>query len=125
MFSDSFPTTEGQIYEEVTMGTEKGTIYWGTKVSLFRPDKIKEINYSVGCHIARPVGEVYPLNNPEIITLHMRFLGKEYVIEKHKQHNARLSKKNRENGWSYYPGNIEAEVSAYMDEAKSRLIKIL
>ena len=40
MFSEKFPTTTGQIYEEVTGGRPGGP-----KMNLFRPSEIKEINY--------------------------------------------------------------------------------
>ena len=69
MFSETFPTTEGQIYEEVTMGREEGG-----KTNIFKPSEIQEISYGPGCHNAIPVGNVILKTDSEIITMHLSLI---------------------------------------------------
>lgn len=91
MFSDRFPTTSGQIYEEVKNGHES----W-PKMALLKPSQIKEMNYIPGCHLARPVGNVKLLKTTEVKTLHMKHLGREYTVARSVNSGARMSNKNRE-----------------------------
>jgi len=97
MFSEVFPTTEGQIYEEVKMGREGGS-----KMNLFRPDQVEEINFDVGCHVARPKGNIKLCLTSPIMTLHMRNLSLDYLIAKCAYISRRLSKVNIDNKWGYH-----------------------
>ena len=120
MFTDKFPTTEGQIYEEVTGGREGGA-----KMNLFRPKKIREINYAIGCHNASPQGDVRLNINSEIMTLHMRHLGSDYVIERNARGARRLSELNKQMGWGYHVNSSEEDVITYMRNEMTGLIQVL
>jgi glycosyltransferase involved in cell wall biosynthesis len=120
MFSEKFPTTQGQIYEEVNMGIEGGG-----KMNLFRPSAIKEINYDAGCHSAHPVGDVQLDVNSPIMTLHMRNLSKEYVIDRNARAAARLSQLNKDMKWGYHYNATPEEISKYFDDSMTALIKVV
>lgn len=120
MFSEKFPTTTGQIYEEVTGGRPGGP-----KMNLFRPSEIKEINYDAGCHMAHPTGNVRLNVNSEIMTFHMRNLSKEYVNERNARNFARLSEVNKKNNWGYHFGNSPEETNQYIDNEMTVLIKVI
>lgn len=120
MFSDKFPTTQGQIYEEVTGGREGGA-----KMNLFKPSEIKEINYAIGCHNAFPEGNVVLNTRSEIITLHMRHLGYDYVIERNRRTSARLSEYNKRMGWGFHVNEPAEKVIEYMRNEMSGLIQVI
>jgi len=120
MFTDTFPTTSGQIYEEVTGGREGGA-----KMNLFRPSEIKEINYAIGCHNAHPTGNVNLSINSEIMTLHMRHLGSDYVIDRNAKGARRLSDLNKNMGWGYHVNASPDEVRKYMSDEMTGLIKVI
>jgi glycosyltransferase involved in cell wall biosynthesis len=120
MYSEKFPTTKGQIYEEVNLGFPGGG-----KLNLFRPGELKEINYSPGCHIAQPEGNVTVSQWTGIKTLHFRYLSKEYVIGRNSAYYARLSKQNKENGWGFHYGFDPTEVAAHFDEHLALSIKVV
>jgi glycosyltransferase involved in cell wall biosynthesis len=108
MFSEDFPVTSGQIYDEVKQGYEA----W-PKLNLFRPTELTDINYEIGCHLAHPKGNVN-LNYVEsgILTLHMRHLGKQYIINRNEMYAKRLSRENIKNGWGWHltqPADILSE----------------
>jgi len=109
MFSNYFPTTEGQIYEEVRTGREGGS-----KMNLFKPSEIKEINYVTGCHDAGPEGNVKLDLKGEILTLHMRHLSWEYVNNRNIYFRSRLSDINKEKGWGIHLFSTEKELIKYM-----------
>jgi glycosyltransferase involved in cell wall biosynthesis len=120
MFSEVFPSTEGQIFEEITMGIEGGA-----KLNLFRPGEIKSINYSPGCHHADPKGNVIFVDIPSILTLHMKNLSRQYVIERNAYLGPRLSAINKRNGWGYHMKFGAKEINTAFDNAMGSLIKIL
>lgn len=120
MFSENFPTTKGQIYDEVQFGREGGA-----KMNVFKPSEIREINYSVGCHHARPEGNVILDINSPIMTLHMRHLSRQYVIDKNRYLHARLSETNKKHGWGYHLAAPPEEVIRYFNNEMSALIKVI
>jgi len=111
MYSEKFPTTPGQIYDEVNKG-----VPCGPKLNLFKPSDIKEINYDPGCHIAHPEGNVTVDKNSDIITLHMRYLSKEYLIERNRMSYQRLSKVNKKMGWGVHYGFPIEELKQQFDK---------
>jgi len=138
MFSDTFPTTEGQIYDEVFMGTEyiPPTFEYdpdhlklpilNRQMSIFKPSMIREINYLIACHFANPEGDVKIDYESEIIILHMKYLSIEYVLERHKRFAARLSEHNvkcsgagKQYTWS------KKDTVKYINEMKATARKIV
>ena len=91
MFSEGFPTTSGQIYEEVKLGHEA----W-PKMNVIKPSEISEMNFIPGCHLATPKGNVIVDNSKEVTTFHMKNLGKEYTIMRNTSYGARMSQQNRD-----------------------------
>lgn len=89
MFTPVFPTIYGQIYEEVRLGHEA----W-PKMNLFRPDQITEMNYTPGCHLAKPAGNVIIERRGPVKTLHMKHLGREYTIARNLSYGSRISQRN-------------------------------
>jgi hypothetical protein len=136
MYSERFPTTEGQIYDEINMGVEGGG-----KINLWRPSEIREIDFAVGCHNARPVGNVVfgidsrrtnglfqgkpttPIN--QILTLHMRYLSKQYLIERSARAGKRLSKLNRQKGWGYHMNFSAEQIGSDYDREIKKAIRVL
>jgi hypothetical protein len=120
MFSEVYPTTDGQIYDEVQYG-----VPGGSKINLFRPDQITDINYLPGCHNAKPTGNVNMSVNSEIITMHFKNLSREWVIERNKYLFNRMSDINKLNRWGWHTGANEQEVNQFFDDNVERLLKII
>ena len=122
MFSDKFPSTPGQIYDEVKMGTEDGGI-WHSKPIIFKPGEIKEINLHPGSHYASPVGNVNLVYDTGIKILHMRFLGREYVYEHYYLNSYRNSEANRSKGYGVQYDWGPEEIDKIFNNAK--LIQVI
>jgi len=89
MVSERFPTTTGQIYEEVKRGLYHSR--WSKRV-IFDPHAIEEIHYAPGCHEADPVGKIFCDRVPQLKLLHFKFLGIDYLITRYRELGARKSR---------------------------------
>jgi hypothetical protein len=120
MYSEKFPTTEGQIYEEVTLG-----VPCGSKTNVFRPREITDINYDPGCHVAKPEGNVIFYHVVGMKTFHMRYLSKQWVIDRNEQSRKRLSELNKQLGWGVHYHATAEEISEQFDQEYKQAIKVI
>jgi len=120
MFSQAFPKTKGQIYEEVNTGIEMRS-----KMFLLRPGSIKEMNYTPGSHTAHPEGNVVVDVHTGIIAMHFKYVSLAYAIDRYEMLSARQSEENKENGWSWHMDKTPGEFYDLFQEATSQLMKIL
>lgn len=68
------------------------------KYVMFRPNKMRNINYQPGCHKCSPDGEVVPSKEFAKL-LHRKYISPEYVYNKHLACQERLSDINKKYGW--------------------------
>ena len=92
---------QGKLLHELVDGAiaTRGDINKPTKVLFFKPNKVKEMNYSVGSHSCKPNGEIKMCS--KLNTIHFKNLGIDYVLERYDKYRKRLSEVNRKNGWGY------------------------
>lgn len=131
LFSETFPTTNGQIYDEVKMGASDDK--WYAKPALFSPVHVQEIGYGMGAHDClaqlksgqnlralwlRP-------QNPATYLLHCKHLGPvERVARYYDEKRPRLSDVNVANRW----GNFDPGLKHAMDKRatiKHRLERVI
>ena len=94
-------------------------------MNIFRPSEITEINYAIGCHNAKPKGNVKLNIISEIMTLHMRHLGLEYVLNRNARFSLRMSDLNRSMGWGYHVDSPPESVAKYMSDEMTGLIQVI
>jgi predicted O-methyltransferase YrrM len=70
-----------------------------TKLSVFRPSEIDEINFSIGRHTAAPSGEIRLPMQDEVLLLHYKYLGFERTYSRHRELATRLGQKDINNDW--------------------------
>ena len=100
MMSESLPTTEGQIYEELKFGYFKPAY---SKPCLFKPSEIKNINFTPGSHTARPTGpNIIIIKNSVIKLLNYKYLNREVLIKKYEHYKVRQSDEMKKNSWGNY-----------------------
>lgn len=123
MYSEIFPTTAGQIYDEVIMGVEQTAPK--AKMNIFKPRLIREMNYFPGCHEAFPEGRVSILEETAIKTLHYRNLGIDFVVERNLRARRRNSELNKLNGWGVHIEWSEQEWRSIYEEGLKNATKIV
>ncbi len=122
MMAREFPTTEGQIYDEVKAGFEGSPGY--NKLNLFKPKAFKEINYGPGCHACSPVGNIRLAPETDIVTLHFHWIGLEYRIERNKYVASRISDENKKYGWGVHNMLPEETMRQNFEESWAKCRKI-
>ena len=113
MISENFPHPDGMLCETHTNGAPWG-IY--SKLALFDPSAISEIDYGVGRHHASPTGRVIAPCHDELLLLHYKFLGFERTHARHQQQCRGLRTKDLENSWGYQYTWSEEEFKQTWDE---------
>lgn len=76
MVSDFFPNSVNPLHETITHGA-RTPLY--DKPQIFNPNEIREINFVPGRHQASPIGNVIKPPNIEVLLLHYKYLGFDYV----------------------------------------------
>jgi glycosyltransferase involved in cell wall biosynthesis len=94
--SEQFPVTDGQIYDEVNSGCPHGEY---SKRVIFNPSEVKEINYSPGCHSARPEGNIHEFADDSLRLLHCKYLSLEYVMARYSAMARRMSRFSLDHGF--------------------------
>jgi hypothetical protein len=101
MVSDVLPDVKNlNIFSQIGYGVPF-TNY--SKLCIFKPNKVKEINYEAGCHY----NDIIPknlliYNQTDLKLLHYKHLNLNYVINKHLNYKERLSINNIEQNWGVH-----------------------
>jgi hypothetical protein len=116
MFSETLPTTSGQIYEEINMGGHDDK--WYGKPVLFSPRRVRSINFAAGAHtctwidtngndMPNPTAEV----EPPTYLLHYHHIGPiERIATRYDATRKRLSQANvRNKEGNFEPGMKHAQ----------------
>lgn len=114
MFTDTYPTTEGQIYDEVKMGAPDNQ--WYSKPAMFSAKRVKETHYGLGAHqcsgkLVSGVSFSNPTaySIPETFLLHFKHLGGvERLAKRYDEVYARQLPINHKMGWGHQCPGIEA-----------------
>ena len=100
MVSETLPTTEGQIYEELKFGYSKPDY---SKACLFKPSEVTNINFGPGCHFSDPTGpNIISIQDSGIKLLHYKYLNREVLIKKYDHYRVRQSEEMIRMGWGNY-----------------------
>jgi hypothetical protein len=120
MFSETYPTTEGQIYDEIKQGAPDDK--WYAKPILFSPKLVSETRLGLGSHESDPilhderrfhVGPKWPFANPPCWLLHFHHVGpKEDIAAKFDATHARMCEMNVKMHW----GNLEPGIKHVTDK---------
>lgn len=110
------------LFEKVTEGIKGES---NNKLMLFDCNKIKEINYTFGCHQANPIGDIKMYIGSDLKMLHYKYLGLKDFIPKQLLRGKRLSEFNKRYGLgSYYLYSEQTHKDEYKTFIQKR-VKIL
>lgn len=98
MVSATFPDAAEELTKTRTRGAPDKM--WN-KLNLFNPNAIEEVNYSPGRHSACPTGSVVYPTSDELLILHYKYIGLNYVGPRHALLSTGLGKTDRKNRWAY------------------------
>lgn len=111
MFNEVYPTTPGQIYDEVKHGAPDDK--WYSKPILFNPRMVEDSGFGVGSHDSWPVlkdgrflhcGPHWLKPDPACYLLHFHQIGPiERIGSRYDAVRSRMSRQNKAHGW----GNLK------------------
>jgi hypothetical protein len=98
MVSKKFPGSAEALTRTQTRGAPEPM--WN-KLNVFNPNAVEETNYSLGRHVARPTGKIIYPEIDELLILHYKYIGIDYVRPRHALLATGLGKTDRNNNWAY------------------------
>jgi len=109
MVASDFPAPGINLIQTIREGVPSLSF---SKLSVFNPDLVEEINYEYGGHKCCPVGRL-KFSIDEVKLLHYKFLGLDRTLKRYREMGSRLSKYNRKRGlglhYLYSSGRIKKE----------------
>jgi len=79
MITDEFPAADEHLASTRMKGAQFSIM---NKLGIFNPDLVKETNFAVGRHEAEPIGLIKLPKQDELLLLHYKYLGFDYLIER-------------------------------------------
>jgi hypothetical protein len=122
MFSDSFPNTDKPLHETIRRGARAPLF---DKPQIFNPNEIQEINFGLGRHDAFPVGNVSKPSNKEVLLLHYKYLGFDYLNARYTTLKQGLRPEDIQLQFGYHYLWDEKRKLEEFESLKSRAVKIL
>ena len=99
MITDEFPQPHDNLAHTYRKGARRESL---DKPSFFNPDAIRHSGFAMARHKARPRGRVRKPRRQEVLLLHYKHLGFEYVQKRHAALHARMRQKDREDRLGYH-----------------------
>lgn len=124
MTADAVPAagSDTTLAESVRLGVPWEAM---SKLALFDPSAIEEINYAVGRHTAAPSGHVaYPARD-ELLNLHFKCLGLARVLERHAEQGPRLGGRDRSQGWGHRYLEDPEQIAEWLADLRARAVEPL
>ncbi|MFS1512935.1 glycosyltransferase family 2 protein [Chengkuizengella sp. SCS-71B] len=122
MVSDSFPNNDKPLYESIKVGVKSPVL---DKPQIFKPNEIKEINFSVGRHFASPSGNVKKPIKKEVKLLHYKYLGFDYFNSRSSELKTKLRKTDIARQWGNHYLWDERKKLQVFESLKKGAVKIL
>jgi hypothetical protein len=98
MISNSVPKKDETLCWSYTVGAPWAQMM---KLSIFDPNRIDDVNFSVGRHSAEPVGETVVPEIDEVMLFHYKYMGFEETHLRHQQLRAGLRERDLSERWGH------------------------
>jgi len=108
MIGDEIPKS-GPLAHAIPQGVHSKAM---SKLAIFDPNAVTEIQYSPGRHRADPRGRVLRLRRPLFDLLHYKYLSADYLVERYRQLAPRMREGDLRAGYGIRYDRVEAELRA-------------
>lgn len=96
MVATTFPAADTLLCGTLTQGTPYAGM---NKLSLFKPDALRETRFLPGRHAANPVGDLACPLHDRLLLLHYKYLGLDYLLRRQAALAKGLGEIDRQRGW--------------------------
>jgi hypothetical protein len=122
MTAAGVPNGDSALVESVRRGVPWRNM---SKLALFDPVAIQEVNYAVGRHTASPTGRVVYPERDELLNLHFKCLGLGRVLQRHADQGPRLGERDRDQGWGHRYLEEPKATAEWLDGLSRRAVEPL
>jgi hypothetical protein len=113
MVSEDFPPSSSTLSESIRRGVRSFLL---DKKAVFGPNAIEDVNYAPGRHASRPSGHLRFPENREVMLLHYKHLGLDYLIPRSNALRGRRTEFERARGWSLHYSRTADEIRQDFEE---------
>ena len=121
MVSADFPDPAEELTRTRTRGAPEPM--WN-KLNLFDPDAVEDTNYGVGRHSAEPTGRIRYPETDELLILHYKYIGFDYVQRRHALLSTGLGATDRKHMWGFQFDFADIELSDKIADLEHRAVDI-
>jgi dTDP-4-dehydrorhamnose 3,5-epimerase-like enzyme len=121
MVGDALPLT-GPLWKTLPRGVHSRA---ESKVAIFDPDAVVEINYGPGRHSARPQGRIVRPRRPLFDLLHYKYISADYLVDRYRQLRARMREGDRSAAYGVQYDKTEAELRAQHKRLRAAALPVL
>jgi hypothetical protein len=121
MVSDELPNRSSDIFKDFPYGTRSSSF---DKILIFNPNLIEDINYNFGAHTCCPIGALN-YSTEKLFLLHYKYLSIQYIQERYKLFNLRLSNFNKKLNLGYHYSFSAFRIKREFKAIKTKSIKVL
>lgn len=99
MVSNAFPPADAELSEYLRTGARFENM---DKPAFFNPNEIEESGFGIARHTCSPVGNVVRPERDELLLLHYKHMGLDYVLERHAELNERRRARDVEKRFGFH-----------------------
>jgi glycosyltransferase involved in cell wall biosynthesis len=121
MVTESFPQPQENLATSRTIGAPSA-VY--SKLRIFDPVAIEEVNYRIGAHTASPSGRLVLPAQDDLLLLHYKHLGTDYVPSRHAALGARLRERDLRHKWGAHYFFDDRRYAQYLANLTGRLLDV-
>ncbi|WP_119301388.1 glycosyltransferase family 2 protein [Dongia deserti] len=109
MVSDRFPEPDETLLSAVRRGVPHRMM---SKLRLFDPNALEETNFGPGGHVAEPAGNVVYPKRDELLLLHYKWLGFDYLRRRNAMMETTRRSRDIANNWSHHYRTSEPDLAS-------------
>jgi len=121
MVTDSLPSPHEHLARTRTLGAPS---HGYSKLRVFDPNAIEKTNFGIGGHVAFPSGQCVLPERDELLLLHYKQLGADYVVPRNAALGKRLGKRDIRNHWGIQFFYDLPKYQRHVDELKRKLVNV-
>ena len=110
MVADEFPDPSSELSRVITRGAPHAA---ESKLMIFDPKRITDTNFGPGGHIAHPTGDVKYPSRSQLLNLHYKLLGPNWVAERYTALKSRRVEIDEKNDWAGHYEKAREEIDTY------------
>jgi hypothetical protein len=122
MVAEQFPQPEDRLAEVVRRGVPHHMM---SKLRLFDPNQVAETHFGPGSHVAAPEGNIVYPERDELLLLHYKSLGYDYLCRRNIMMESARRATDRVNNWSHHYQKTAEQVAGQIQSLLNTSVDVM